>query len=343
LVITGATLTVTNSIVWNNVTESINPSATVSYSCVQGGHEGIGNIASDPLFMTGPGGAYYLSQIAAGQTVNSPCLDGGNPASPMITGTTRTDQVQDAGIVDMGYHYPAVSPIPALDVTLIPVNPPIVIPANGGQFQFNAAVQRTQGPQSPFYVWARDRRPDTSYTPTLLGPVQINPPVGVVVARLRTQVVPAAWLPGLHYYVGYVHTAPEVYPATDADSFSWTKSTTGDGGATITTCENFGESFAPYAVVTGRDACPTSFALDQNRPNPFNPVTAISYKLQTSSHVSLKVYNITGGLVGTLVDRVEEAGSHQVTFDGSELAAGVYLVRLYAGGEVQIQKIVLVK
>lgn len=61
----------------------------------------------DPYFTNGPQGNYYLSQLAAGQSQQSPCVDAGDPSSPMISGTTRTDEVQDLGIVDMGFHYPA--------------------------------------------------------------------------------------------------------------------------------------------------------------------------------------------------------------------------------------------
>jgi hypothetical protein len=92
--------------------------ATISYSDVEGGQGAVrlgnyctlnwgpGMIDADPLFAAGPQGDYYLSQIAAGQFQDSPCVDTGDPGSPMIDGTTRTDEVQDSGVVDMGYHYP---------------------------------------------------------------------------------------------------------------------------------------------------------------------------------------------------------------------------------------------
>jgi len=67
---------------------------------------GTGNLYGDPLFAGGPGGDHYLGQTAAGQTTDSPALDAGDLASTMVTGTTRTDGVQDAGIIDLGYHYP---------------------------------------------------------------------------------------------------------------------------------------------------------------------------------------------------------------------------------------------
>jgi flagellar hook assembly protein FlgD len=81
----------------------------------------------------------------------------------------------------------------------------------------------------------------------------------------------------------------------------------------------------------------------RNRPNPFNPSTAISFKLQAASKVSLKIYDTAGRLVTTLVDGWREAGTHEVTFDGSKLASGIYLAKLTAGDFSQVQKLVLTK
>ena len=105
--------TITNCIMWENVASSgaeIYGGATVSYSDIQDGWPGTGNINSDPLFVTGPQGDYYLSQIAAGQGSNSPCVDAGSDTSVNLgldVFTTRTDKFWDEGIVDMGFHYSA--------------------------------------------------------------------------------------------------------------------------------------------------------------------------------------------------------------------------------------------
>jgi hypothetical protein len=96
-----------NSIIVNNSPDNVTGSS-VSYSDVEGGFYGTGNIDADPLFVSGPEGNYYLSQIAAGQDQQSPCVDAGNPASPLLTRSTRTDGVMDAGIIDMGYRYPSI-------------------------------------------------------------------------------------------------------------------------------------------------------------------------------------------------------------------------------------------
>jgi|GEM_PF-2300713 len=101
--------TVMNSIVYsNNVAPQVS-SATATYCCVEGGYSGAGNISADPLFVAGPYGDYYLSQLAAGQAQQSPCMDAGDPSTCLFWGTTRSDTVPDFGIVDMGYHYPTAT------------------------------------------------------------------------------------------------------------------------------------------------------------------------------------------------------------------------------------------
>ncbi len=88
---------------------------------------------------------------------------------------------------------------------------------------------------------------------------------------------------------------------------------------------------------------PEIFILRQNYPNPFNPATNISYDLPKTSFVSLKIFNMVGQEVATLVTGVQDAGLKSVTFDASALASGVYLYRIVAGGFVQTKKMILIK
>ena len=83
--------------------------------------------------------------------------------------------------------------------------------------------------------------------------------------------------------------------------------------------------------------------LDQNYPNPFNPTTTIRYALPQPSHVTLTVFNMLCQEVANLVDENQEAGYHEVRFDASGLASGVYFYRLRAGEFVQSRTLVLVK
>lgn len=88
---------------------------------------------------------------------------------------------------------------------------------------------------------------------------------------------------------------------------------------------------------------PTEFILDQNYPNPFNPSTTISYSLPTLGKVQLKVFNILGQEIVTLVDEIKEAGFYKVELDLKELSSGIYLYKLQAGDFVETRKMILLK
>jgi photosystem II stability/assembly factor-like uncharacterized protein len=88
---------------------------------------------------------------------------------------------------------------------------------------------------------------------------------------------------------------------------------------------------------------PDYSALQQNYPNPFNPTTTIKYELASGAQVSLKVYDVLGREVLTLVDKDEFAGQHQVVLDASELSSGVYFYRLRAGDFTDTKRLLLLK
>ncbi len=88
---------------------------------------------------------------------------------------------------------------------------------------------------------------------------------------------------------------------------------------------------------------PKEFILNQNYPNPFNPVTNIRYSISVSSYVTLKVYDIIGKEVKTLVNEYKQNGSYQVTFNGINLPSGVYYFRLKSGQWNQVRKMLLIK
>jgi len=88
---------------------------------------------------------------------------------------------------------------------------------------------------------------------------------------------------------------------------------------------------------------PSTFALHQNFPNPFNPTTNINFSIPRASLVSLDVYSITGEEVFKMSDKVFESGNHTVKFDGSSLPSGIYFYRLRAGSFVETKKMLLLK
>ncbi len=87
----------------------------------------------------------------------------------------------------------------------------------------------------------------------------------------------------------------------------------------------------------------SEFELNQNYPNPFNPGTSIKYAISSMQFVTLKVYDIIGNEVATLVDEYKPAGSYEVDFDASKLSSGVYLYRLQSGGNIITKKMTLIK
>jgi len=88
---------------------------------------------------------------------------------------------------------------------------------------------------------------------------------------------------------------------------------------------------------------PEQFRLEQNYPNPFNPSTKISWQSPVGSWQTLKVYDVLGNEVSTLVDEYKPAGKYEVEFDASPLTSGVYFYQLNAGEFIQTKKMILLK
>jgi len=88
---------------------------------------------------------------------------------------------------------------------------------------------------------------------------------------------------------------------------------------------------------------PTHFGVDQNYPNPFNPITHFGYRITEVGLVSLRVFDVLGREVATLVNEVKQPGSYTVEFGAGNLASGIYFYRLQTGSGAQIRKMVLVR
>ncbi len=86
-----------------------------------------------------------------------------------------------------------------------------------------------------------------------------------------------------------------------------------------------------------------SYSLSSPYPNPFNPTTTISFSIPQSGMVSLKVYDITGKLVTTLMNEQLSIGYHSIDWDGTHYSSGVYVVRMKSGEYIETQKLLLVK
>jgi hypothetical protein len=117
----------------------------------------------------------------------------------------------------------------------------------------------------------------------------------------------------------------------------------GEGTIEITGLSYTSVGTTPSGIEERGPTVPSTPVLSQNYPNPFNPTTAISYQLPTASTVTLKVYDVLGKEVATLIEGAQSAGIHTVRFDGSSLRSGVYFYRIQAGSFEETKKLVLIK
>jgi len=88
---------------------------------------------------------------------------------------------------------------------------------------------------------------------------------------------------------------------------------------------------------------PTLYELSQNYPNPFNPSTSIRYQTPQDGIVTLRIYDILGAVVATLINEEKTAGKYEVNFDASKLSSGVYIYKIQAGDFISSKKMILIK
>ncbi|MGH7492733.1 MAG: T9SS type A sorting domain-containing protein, partial [bacterium] len=112
---------------------------------------------------------------------------------------------------------------------------------------------------------------------------------------------------------------------------------------------NYNPLFSIYSILSdvkireNTSIIPAAYTLDQNYPNPFNPSTQIRYGLPKAGHISLKIYDLTGREIATLVDQFQSAGAFTVTFDGKGLTTGVYFYRLRSESYSEVRRMLFVK
>ncbi|MCX6640953.1 MAG: C25 family cysteine peptidase [bacterium] len=282
----------------------------------------------------------YIGLSVNGQYIGS--ADGtGSPVNvtivPQSPGATVRVTVTKANY----FRYMADIPVsaggpPSMQNNVTPINPPIVIPANGGSFQYTLNVTNVGSSTQSFDVWNKVRTAGNVYY-DVWGPVNRSLPASANPTRILTQsiasTIPSGTLTFLSY-IGY-------YPSTIADSgyFTITKSALADGGPFVSESNSYGSFLEEYMV--NSSSIPLEFALQGASPNPFNPSTNISFSLATDGIVNLTVYDVSGRAVATLVDGYRQAGPQEVTFDGTGLASGVYVYQLTSGDQTASGKLVL--
>ena len=91
------------------------------------------------------------------------------------------------------------------------------------------------------------------------------------------------------------------------------------------------------------NSIPKQYELSQNYPNPFNPTTTIKYSLPKNGIVTIKIYDVTGREIRTLVNEMKTAGNYVVDFNGIDISSGVYFYRIKVGDFVMTKRMVLIK
>jgi hypothetical protein len=223
------------------------------------------------------------------------------------------------GVDDGDIHTIKYSQPPGIfNVTMTPETNPLLIPAQGGSF--NYTLLSTNGVMDSLasdYWWEAIYPGNIQSTP-IPGFLQSVLPLGRTTIN-RTQQIPGRLAAGTYQYLVNSGDYPNLIWASD----------------TITVIK------LPAEDSLFIEARGDNFSIAS--PNPFNPTTVIRYQMPDARKVSLKVYDTTGRLVATLVDGQQEAGIHEVTFDGSKLASGVYIYSLTAGDYRAAGKMVLLK
>jgi subtilisin-like proprotein convertase family protein len=115
---------------------------------------------------------------------------------------------------------------------------------------------------------------------------------------------------------------------------------TGDTGRVMNYCITI---YFNEILGISNNSIPQAFILEQNYPNPFNPVTTIKYSIPNSAFVTLKVYDLLGREIRTLVNDRKDAGNYTIDFDGANLASGIYLYKLESGNFSEVKKMMLIK
>jgi hypothetical protein len=288
------------------------------------------NMSVNPLVIGGTGWQAFMLQP------NSPCIDAGDPNSPLDPDGTRAD---------IGCFYYEQGPgLGYVALNLEPVNPPIILPRQGGAFEYTVNLNCDTAGWALVDFWVNLRLPDEQ----IMGPLFIRPNIhfnsGQSIFR-QLQMYVSAWaMPGTYWFRGFLGNSA-MQTVMSADSFSFVK---------LETNGIIPPGESAYLTLTGWDdpvrvelPTPVSVMPQEMRlaasPNPFNPTTAISYDLPAAGLVNLKVYDTAGRLVTTLVDGWREAGTHQANFEGSKLASGIYLAVFESGGQRTVQRLLLMK
>ncbi|MFQ5869831.1 MAG: T9SS type A sorting domain-containing protein, partial [Candidatus Zixiibacteriota bacterium] len=222
---------------------------------------------------------------------------------------------------------------PDVSIEIVPDDPPVTVP-QGGRFGYTGSLTNNTSELQVTDVWAMAVGPQEG----IHGPfkefydLELDPYEAHTVHF--NQHIPNLAPLGFYNYVAYCGDYPS--SVTDSSFFEIEVIAGATGGHSWVLTGSFEKSAESVTL-------PSGFALLENYPNPFNASTSISFDLAEAGNVSLKVYDITGRLVATLVDGFQEAGHMSVTWDASMVSSGVYFYKLTAGDFTEVKRMTLLR
>lgn len=215
-------------------------------------------------------------------------------------------------------------------------------PAAGGTLEYTIQGGNSTPALQTVDIWVDITLPDSSIYGPVVGPVlDFTMSPGWSGDRDRELNIPGRAPEGVYSLKGYMGEYDPVNPviyAEDHFEFSKTGVDYADTGPWFT---DSGEGFED--VMKPPEVLPDSYVQCWCHPNPFNNVTTLSFQLLEEQYVTLKIYDISGRQVAELMDGRFNAGIHEISFDASHLASGIYLYRFTSGENVTSGKLVLLK
>lgn len=238
--------------------------------------------------------------------------------------------------------------VSTIEINLIPYQTPIIIPAGGGSFGYTVDITNHGTTAANFDAWIDVLLPDSSLFGPLILRIDLQIPAGGIITRPNmVQNVPASAPAGNYTYQGHLGQYP--VETWSLDFFTFEKQGTtasGTGGISHPSDQENDWLLSGWEgkeLSRSQSTAPIETGQLVVSPNPFNPVTTLSFTLPQASLVRLRIYDVSGKNVATLIYGWEDAGAHAVTFDGSNLASGLYLAQIHTNRSSQIKKMTLVK
>ncbi len=319
---------------------------------ILGGYSGIGGFGSTDFYVVklDSGGNFQWHQVFGGSGIE----EGRAIVQTADSGYALAGMTDSFGAGSFDFYAiklePGGSPS-QITVELEPDSLPIVIPQSGGSFNYSISITNPHDTYQYIHAWIMVTLPNGSPYGPLVGPVYMTIPANFTLSRERMQSVPPNAPPGIYSFQAFVGVYPDI--VWDSDSFPFEKLAAGGWGPGAGDWANTGGAFqlenaAPFILY------PSSFSLTVS-PNPFNAATTLRFDLPQAGWVRLEVFDMNGRVVGARhaspavgfgesgLQGWYSAGTHEVTFDGSDLPSGVYLYRLQAGELSAAGKMVLLK